>query len=81
MSLSNYPPGVSGNEPEIAGYDEIEIECEECDADMTAYGSQRSDYYTYECGECGHFGEIAGYWQDRHDDQQFEAERERRLGL
>lgn len=24
--LSNYPPGVSGNEPQIAGYDEKEFE-------------------------------------------------------
>jgi hypothetical protein len=24
--LSNYPPGVSGNEPQIAGYDEKDFE-------------------------------------------------------
>jgi hypothetical protein len=32
MSLSNYPPGVSGNEPAISGYDESDgvqdLECE-----------------------------------------------------
>lgn len=78
---SNYPPGVTGNEPQIAGYDELEYDCDECQTTGLAYGSGREDYYTLECEECGHLTEIEGYWQDRHDDQQFEAERERRLGL
>lgn len=26
MSVSNYPPGVTGREPEIAGYREVEFE-------------------------------------------------------
>jgi len=29
MSMNNYPPGVTGNEPEIAGYEG----CEDCPCD------------------------------------------------
>lgn len=72
MRLSNYPEGVSGNEPQIAGYDEIEWTCSECATEGLAYGSRRQDYFTFECEQCGSFEEIAGAhepdenpWEDR----------------
>ncbi len=50
MIPSNYPPGVSGNEPEIVGYDEMELACANCDETVTLYGS--NGYYTGSCS-CG----------------------------
>ena len=51
----NYPPGVTGNEYEIAGPDkewEEEFYCEECDKDIIfhceSFQKQRSGI----CGEC-----------------------------
>ena len=51
-----YPPGVSGNEPEIAGYDEIEITVEcpmsDCDfdGDVEAYG--HGGIFYWGCPNC-----------------------------
>lgn len=37
MSLSNYPPGVTGREPQIAGYPEVEreLDCDNVDVEVT----------------------------------------------
>lgn len=59
---SNYPPGVSGNEPQIAGYDErvISCGCPECgqDVEVEAYlifvdRIAREATFGFECPECG----------------------------
>lgn len=55
---SNYPPGVSGNEPEIAGAWENEVqgvECYECGKTVSALEQVYSDGQTYlTCDECEH---------------------------
>lgn len=57
--MSNYPPGVTGNEPQIVGYDEHETECENCGAEVTAFGQftrgpgSRMGLFSYECEACG----------------------------
>jgi len=55
MSLSNYPPGVSGNEYEISGPDweqETTRYCDLCrqERDVTVYGHQRQAWWT--CPVC-----------------------------
>lgn len=67
MSWDNYPPGVTGNEPEIAGWDELEHTCAGCGAEGVAYGSRRQDYFTFECEECGYFEELAGLHEPDED--------------
>lgn len=62
---SNYPPGVSGWEPQIAGYDEYEstldTECwnDECpkfevtvEADVDVWVDRGTHRYTYKCPTC-----------------------------
>lgn len=56
MSLSNYPPGVTGLEPEIAGDEEYEDECYECGAEVTGYGAH--GFFEYDCDGCGFHGEF-----------------------
>lgn len=55
--MSNYPPGVTGNEYEIAGPDyerEIDGECPECGEDGTLMAvGYRSDHWTV-CSACDH---------------------------
>lgn len=51
MSLSNYPPGVSGNEPQIAGEDEFEFCCPSCTEELTFWGDR--DHATADCPNCG----------------------------
>ena len=79
--MSNYPPGVSGNEPEIAGYPEREITrtmqctnelCElfEIDADVEGVeylwgGGQAS--FDGECAMCGRLLEENDYTIDEDD--------------
>ena len=52
----NFPPGCTGNEPEIAGYDEIEITVEcpmsDCDfeGDVEAYG--HGGIFYWDCPNC-----------------------------
>ena len=52
----NFPPGCTGNEPEIAGYDEIEITVEcpmsDCDfeGDVEAYGY--GGIFYWDCPNC-----------------------------
>ena len=68
MSYSNYPPGVSGFEPNIIGYDEREVDTEvDCPADecdflgtvsCTEVSTSRGDYLIYgdrywTCPACG----------------------------
>ena len=47
MNLSNYPPGVSGNEPQIVGYPE----CPECDE---PYDADPDEFGGLDCPNCGH---------------------------
>lgn len=56
MSLSNLPPGVSDNDYMIAGADELAHNCDNCDADVDAYG--RHGLFEYECPSCGYYGEF-----------------------
>jgi len=59
--LSNYPPGVTGNEYEIAGPDyetEVDGECSGCHkTGVLVEVGYRSDRWL-ECGECGHRQEL-----------------------
>ena len=80
MSLSNYPPGVSGNEPQIAGYDEMEWTCSECDTEGIAYGERRLDYFTFECEQCGSYEEISGALESEDAERRADAARDDRLG-
>jgi hypothetical protein len=62
--MSNYPPGVTGFEPEIAGYDErdgedVELECTHCEyAGIVPSTLVLVDAYTvvqeWTCPECEH---------------------------
>lgn len=52
---SNLPPGVSGNEPQIAGYDEIDRECPDCGEETQMLGS--GGYFTTDCEHCGTYFE------------------------
>ena len=59
--MSNYPPGVTGNEYEIAGPDwEEEIECPKCEKETVRlyYGGS----WWIDCEHCG-YGE-SGYVED-----------------
>lgn len=68
MSLSNYPPGVTGNEPQIAGYDEIEAPCTSCDRDLIYYGDRHQA--DSECPTCG---EVTIYPQEAAEHDAAEA--------
>mgnify|MGYP003679321021 FL=1 len=53
--MSNYPPGVTGNEYEIAGPDyerESDTYCSECGAQMIAQGYRDRHWMT--CPACNH---------------------------
>ena len=63
MSLSNYPPGVTGNEPQIAGYSE----CPRCGASYEESDSWENDGYLF-CGECG-YKIRQGFDPDRRRDE------------
>lgn len=76
--MSNYPPGVTGNEPQIAGYDEDEIEvddwtCDQCDhhADMITGYQIRASRETYirlvDCPACGAVDESEHEYEDDRD--------------
>lgn len=56
---SNYPPGVTGNEPQIAGYPEIEeeIECPNCGetnevVGFVVSGSKFAYTISFTCPDC-----------------------------
>jgi hypothetical protein len=49
--VNNLPPGVTGNEWQIAGADEFEFGCPTSDHDLTFSGDQFEA--TAECPECG----------------------------
>jgi len=67
--MSNYPPGVTGLEYEIAGPDgEDEVECPECG--KVACRSYYKRRYWIECDECGFSEE--GYGLGDWDDTMFE---------
>ena len=54
---SNYPPGVTGNEFHIAGYDrewEEDRYCEQCDEETTFLMGRYRRTIDGSCGECGH---------------------------
>ena len=69
MSLSNYPPGVTGNEFAIAGPD-IEQEsneyCEECQKDVDGVEYAYRDDRWFICAE-GHQTDLRPY-TDLHDE-------------
>jgi uncharacterized Zn finger protein len=61
--MSNYPPGVTGREPEIVGYDEREVsaECQGCEwegevvAEVIDHKGGRNGHtdLAFTCDECG----------------------------
>lgn len=51
MKASNLPAGVTGNEPEIAGYDEFEFVCPTCDLELWFTGTKWDAWAR--CPECG----------------------------
>jgi len=77
--MSNYPPGVSGFEPQIAGYDERENIMEvECGYDPCRYALEVPVTETYShdvvqwyavwvCPSCNEENEKEG-WYDPNDD-------------
>lgn len=71
MNLSNYPPGVTGNEPQIAGYDATEEvrECPVCGEETEGWlSAMRGLVATWTCFECDHEDEI-DYAMDVAEDQ------------
>lgn len=54
---SNYPPGVSGNEPEIVGHDEEEVTLQvTCDTERRGHFEGMGDWEE----ECGWTGDVVG---------------------
>lgn len=51
MSLSNYPPGVSGNEPMITGGEDFEFACPTCGEELM-FNGDRWDA-SADCPKCG----------------------------
>lgn len=51
MRASNYPPGVTGLEPQIAGYGEYEFVCPTCDEELVFSGTKWDAWAT--CPTCG----------------------------
>lgn len=60
-----YPPGVTGNEPEIAGWPE----CPKCNADVSPH-----DDTCHECGATWQVGPDPDELRDRELDRQWEEE-------
>jgi DNA-directed RNA polymerase subunit M/transcription elongation factor TFIIS len=72
---NNYPPGVTGHEPQIAGSDEHEVQCGRCSNAVTAYGTfqrgHRDGAYAemdYTCESCGHVGSTE-VWLEPDEDE------------
>ena len=70
--LSNYPPGVSGFEFEIAGPDyEVEdiVQCPRCgeDVEVIVCGYENESWYEGDCAFCGNNWEWSGYADDGRD--------------
>lgn len=64
--MSNYPPGVTGLEPEIVGYDEEELtRTVECDHEISGHYPGMGDYEE----PCGFEGDILGtrIWLNRYE--------------
>ncbi len=49
--MSNFPPGVTGNEVQIAGADEFEFTCPGCGDDLVFLGDKFEAWA--ECPDCG----------------------------
>ena len=69
---SNYPPGVSGHEPQIVGAPERQVEgsfiCDACDQEVHAKFTVTLDFEWYGewvCPECGHSN---SYHEDETED-------------
>lgn len=72
MSLSNYPPGVSGNEDAIAGPKreyEDERGCKECGWYGTVVVVEWSDCSVWECEECGAEWVVGAFDSDGEDEE------------
>lgn len=85
MSLSNYPAGVTGHEPMIAGpaYERDEVytvahcygaDCEFADAEVAGVmmGDRWVGNFWWECPECGHENETEFYFEDDEYEPDFE---------
>lgn len=57
MYLSNYPPGVTGNEPQIAGYDDEDVDVRECNREVADENDETSI--------CSFAGEVSIGWSGR----------------
>lgn len=74
MGLSNYPPGVTGNEPQIAGYPP----CGNCGHEAEEHGCEVGDYCHAGCA-CEEYNRYPpGPDPDEQRDRQIDAEFERR---
>jgi len=77
MMASNYPPGVTGDEYEIAGPDyerETDEPCENCGEIASleqGYGGER---WTL-CGECGHVSDLPPFERDPDEERDRAGER------
>lgn len=56
MTRGNYPDGVTGNEPEIAGYEDAV--CPKCGADLDDELNCECGYSTPRCPACGEPGAL-----------------------
>ena len=59
-AVNNYPPGVSGNEPDIVGADEVDtdVPCPsaDCAGTLTLTGERR--YRWHYCHTCGYLSDV-----------------------
>lgn len=77
--MSNYPPGVTGNELRIAGPDwdgDIERECPRCEQWVLVYASSFRGVLSWECPLCGNY-EDEEEEEGPDPDAAYEAWRER----
>lgn len=82
--LSNYPPGVTGNEPEIAGYDEADVtvqdftcpRCEAVAAEVDGVRMRASRYAYVDIVECPSCGATTETEHDVEDDRDPDEDRD-----
>ena len=84
MTLSNYPPGVTGNEYEIAGPDsewEEELHCDKCEKDELFYCESFQKQRSGRCPVCdnhidlGHNDDYIDWDNVREEKEDFERHR------
>lgn len=76
---SNYPPGVTGNEPQIAGWDEITVTCPECGEETLLFGD--SGFFSGDCEHCEVYFEHNEYeiQQAAYEERRMDEMRDERM--